>query len=316
MLARRWTYSNPRGLTQWYGHVDYFGPYVIGQWFVLDAVSGREHWSRRWSRPNTVCGCAQDVIVATEMRSDGPWTATFGIYGIDARTGTLQWTAHAREPLGRLLRCFDFVPGFTNEFRDGPERVVGRHVVTVRGRTLDVRTGRESLSANVADLEDDAGSTAAERLYANKWLDVDGDTLRVSSDPGDFVVSRHDPGGGEVWRFAAGERSFRVNGNYYSYRLHQGCIYIVLSVASARASADGGDAPPSEGHAADHQLGVLDVFSGKCALLPLPWASGRKACRIEAMRGSRMLLSCDGTELAEFELPACRRWNVPRRRSA
>jgi len=95
-------------LTRWYGYVDYDGDYVTGQWFSLDADTGKEHGFRRFFRPNSVCGVDPDVIVAHETRSDGPWTFDFGIYGIHARSGELMWTSHDRGLWGRFLRCLDY----------------------------------------------------------------------------------------------------------------------------------------------------------------------------------------------------------------
>ena len=115
MLALSWTYSNSHRLTKWYGHVDYYGKYVIGQWFALDAETGTEFWSRKFLDQQPFV-TAPDVIVAYETRSDGPWTAGFGIYGIDAQTGQLLWTNHRHRLWQEFLRCFDFIPDSPTNF--------------------------------------------------------------------------------------------------------------------------------------------------------------------------------------------------------
>lgn len=303
MLEPRWTYSNPRGLTKWYGHVDYYGRYVIGQWFALDADTGTEYWSHGFLRPTTVCGCAHDVIVACETRSDGPWTAGFGIYGIDARTGRLLWINHARGLWGKLLRCFDYVPGFTNEFRDVPKCLVDQYVVTGRGRILDVLTGRECPSVDIKDQTRDDRSRSEQELYDNKSLEIHGDTIKVEDSSDDFVILRRDGNGRDVWRFAAKECSLHVDGSYYSYRFHDGFIFIILGDAPNYVPINEGKPLYVRPNPADYQMGIVDVSSGECRLFPLANARQRKECRIEAIRDSRILVTCDGTQLAEYEIP-------------
>ncbi|KAA5541926.1 hypothetical protein FYK55_17170 [Roseiconus nitratireducens] len=302
MLEPRWTYSNPTGLSKWYGHVDYYGQYVIGQWFALDAETGTQYWTRRFFRPTTVCGCAHDVIVASETRSDGPWTAGFGVYGIDAQTGKLRWVNHGRGLWGKLLRCFDYVPGFTNEFRDVPKCLVDQYVVTTRGRILDVRTGHDCSSVKTNEPNNEDRSGPQHKLYDNKTLETDGHTIKVEGHRDDFVILRRDKNGNDIWRFAAKDLSLHVDGNYYSYRFHDGRIFIILGDAPNYVPINEAEPLYVKPNPANYQLGILDVSSGKCKLAPMANAKQRKECRIESIRDSRMLVSCDGTELAEYEI--------------
>jgi len=302
MLEPRWTYSNPLGLSKWYGHVDYHGRYVIGQWFALDAETGTQYWTRRFFRPTTVCGCAHGVIVASETRSDGPWTVGFGVYGIDAQTGNLRWVNHGRGLWGKLLRCFDYVPGFTNEFRDVPKCLVDQYVVTERGRILDVRTGRDCPSVKFNEPNNDDRSGPPHKLYDNKSLETDGDTIKVEGHHDDFVILRRDKNGNDVWRFAAKDSSLHVDGNYYSYRFHDGRIFFILGDAPNSVPINEAKPLYVKANSANYQLGILDISSGECILHPLASAMRRNECRIEAIRDSRMLVSCDGTELAEYEI--------------
>jgi len=302
MFEPRWTYSSPLGLTKWYGHVDYYGHYVIGQWFALDAETGQPYWSRRFHRPTTIYGCASDVIIASETRSDGPWTADFGIYGIDAHTGNLRWVNHGRGFWGKLLRCLDYVPGFTNEFRDVPKCFVDQYIVTTRGRILDVRTGHDCPSVKITEPNNDVRSAPQHKLYYNKSLKTDGDTIKVEGHRDDFAILRRDKNGNDIWRFAAKDLSLHVDGNYYSYRFHDGSIFIILGDAPNYVPINEATPLHVKPNPANYQLGILDVSSGKCKLEPLANAKQRKECRIESIRDSRMLVSCDGTELAEYEI--------------
>ena len=74
---------------------------------------------------NTIRAIADGVIVVlSEMRSDGPWTADFGVYAIALESGDLLWTSHREGLAGTVCKAaLDHVPGFTNELRDRPKRV-------------------------------------------------------------------------------------------------------------------------------------------------------------------------------------------------
>ena len=89
-----------------------------------------------------MAGIDSGVIVANETRSDGPWTAGFGCYGISLQNGRLLWTSHGSGLWGRFVRLLDYVPGFTNELRDTPEQVEDGKVYCRSGRVLDVTTGQ------------------------------------------------------------------------------------------------------------------------------------------------------------------------------
>ncbi len=302
MLQRRWTYSNSHGLTKWYGHVDYYDKYVIGQWFSLDAETGTEYWSRRFHRPTTVWDCAHDVIVASETRSDGPWTASFGIYGIDAQTGQLLWTNHGRGLWRKLLRFFDYVPGFTNEFRDVPKFIAGEYVVTSSDRILDIRTGRQCPSVAAKTPTDNDRSAPAQTLYDSKSLEIDGDTIFVQDHHDEFAILRRDQCGQDIWHFAAKDCSMHVEGNYYSYRLHDGRIFMILGDAPSYVPIKESEPLCVKPNPACYQLGVLDVTSGEFEIYPLANAKQRTECRIESIRNDRMLVSCDGSQLTEYKI--------------
>lgn len=232
MFERRWTYSSRRPLTQWYGQVEYYGRYVIGQWFALDADSGAEFWSRTFRRPTTICGCAQDIIVASETRSDGPWTFDFGVYGIEAGTGVLRWNNHGGGLWGQILRCCDFAPLFTNEFRDAPLRVTDKYVTTRRGRMLDVQTGREVPSVPSDDRHAIDFSTPMDSLYRDGLLSLDGRTIQVQGHGDAFTVAVNDRDGQTRTRFAAGDHAMQVDGNFFSYRLQGNRIVMILSTTT------------------------------------------------------------------------------------
>jgi hypothetical protein len=80
------------------------------------------------------------VIVATETASGGPWTASFGCYGISLRTGELLWPVD-REEGGWLGRFLGFLPGFGSANVETPVAVRGSQCVCESGRVLDIHSG-------------------------------------------------------------------------------------------------------------------------------------------------------------------------------
>lgn len=300
MLKLRWTYRNPRGLTDWYGHVDYFDQYVIGQWFVLDSDTGVEYWSHRFLRANNIVDCQNGIIVASEMRSDGPWTVDFGIYGIDVQTGKILWINHGRGILGVALYCCDFVPGFTNELRDAPEAIVDNLVVTRRGRCLDIRTGRECQPTATKAPPFDRSSLASQ-LYHNKTLEVDGDTISVDGHDDNFSISRRDANSALKWCFHAKDHSAHVGGNYFTYRLHNGFVFIIVGDAPSHLPVRADKPWFVRSNSANYRLLILNISNGDIQASALELGTPCKECRIEAFRDSRVLISFDRRALAEYE---------------
>lgn len=74
-----WTFSSSKPLTQWYGHVHLLRDHAVGQWFCVHRESGQLMWQHAMLRANDICNIDSGVIVASEMRSDGPWTATLDV---------------------------------------------------------------------------------------------------------------------------------------------------------------------------------------------------------------------------------------------
>ena len=137
-----WTCSARHSLKRAYGHVALMDQLVLGQWICLNRCDGRLLWERRFLRADTIVGVADDVIVASENRSDGPWTVDFGCYGISLQTGELLWVSHRNGIWGKIVRLFDYVPGFTNDLRDTAVAIRNGEVFCRSGRVLDIKTGK------------------------------------------------------------------------------------------------------------------------------------------------------------------------------
>ena len=138
-----WEFSPENELVQWYGHVDFYGDRVLGQWFCLDAKSGRLLWERSMSAPNTVIGVTDGVIVASEMQSGGPWTLNFGCYGISLETGESLWESqYDSDPAdGWLARIFKAVYSTFIDVSDSPRDVKDSKVWCESGRILNASDG-------------------------------------------------------------------------------------------------------------------------------------------------------------------------------
>jgi len=318
-----WTYKSGRSLCQWYGHVQLVAHKVLGQWVCLDLYSGQRLWQRRYRRPNTVVGVGKEVIVATEMRSDGSWTLTFGCYGISLETGVLLWTSHATRPWSWFLRCFDFVPRFTNSLRDAAVGVRGSRCVCESGRVLDIRSGREV--GRTRDVEawrpvslgDSDKQSPAERLY---YSQLGGEPSLVEIGEGKFLTHRWDgesppsePLGQQFqlflvkdrqhlqWRFGIGDSGKYIDGNYFSYRYAGDCVYMLVSDEPQFQPVGSMKALSVKPNATKFQIWTLDLGTGTI-VQKIPVTDGNVLnCRIEDINDGHLLISIEGKTLLCYQ---------------
>ena len=234
-----WRFSSARQLTQWYGHVQLLPRCAVGQWFCLDRNSGDLKWQRQHFRANSICGIDSGVIVAYEMRSDGPWTAGFGCYGLSLESGGLIWASHGTGIMGKLSRIFDFIPGLTNGLRDSPNTVVDGKVICSSGRVLDVRNGK------IINLitPDEVRKMKPPRSDAQRLYDSGIGTNESNVSIGELVLAHPNAakqrGNWSVvattknqevaWKFDIKQTGRHIDGNFFSYRLATPNIYLILS---------------------------------------------------------------------------------------
>lgn len=294
-----WSFRSEEPLTQWYGHVQLLPDRVLGQWACLDRESGEKLWQRSIFRANTACAVDSCIIVASETRSDGPWTADFGCYGISLADGRLLWTSHRTGIWGHLTRLLDFVPMFTNDLRDTPHHVIGGRVYCDSGRVLDVKTGRTAGKVSRQEVESfGRPASPAERLYrAGKDESVDTESgVSLARCPDGWGVLGH-RAGREVWRLQADDqgavlgRHFRAN--YYAYRLAEPYLYLVLSDEPAfkphPTKAAYVEPNPTTWH-----LVTLDVATGSVVQDLALGAEPMEACRIEDVDERALLIGQSG----------------------
>jgi hypothetical protein len=322
MLATppRWTHSSKQPLTQWYGHVQLLPKHVLGQWACLERSTGQLLWARRLGRPNTVRGVGADVIVASEMRSDGPWTADFGVYGIDLETGKLLWTSHANGLWGRLVRGLDAVPMFTNELRDRPALVRATDCVTERGRVLDLKTGKRIGKEFSPAPQHDVSKHLARALYMEGSCALEWGTLRLGSPEAPRAVEVNgrkqvqfsrgvlrlflQTGSGQIpWTFTLEEHGCHCASNYFSYRLATPFVYVLVSDRPDHVPDPRRGTPYVVPNAGRYQLWTIDARTGRIEQRVAITDSEQTRCRLEDVDEQALLVSAED-QLLCFERTA------------
>jgi len=243
MLATKplWTYRSDKDLTQWYGHVHLLPDKAVGQWFAVDRSTGKCLWEKSYWRPNNICEITEDIILANETRSDGPWTLNFGCYALSLLTGELIWQWHGPGPWGWLVRQLDLVPEFTNELRPTFLGAKGSECFVTPNRVLDVHTGkmlrRERDPSKLR--KNDEPDTQALKLYAQMSVMLTHElelsyALTVVEAPGQSNEAQmelvlRDAAKREKWRWGPHLLGLKCLVNFYGWRLQDETILILGS---------------------------------------------------------------------------------------
>ncbi len=242
--AVTWTFSDGQPLSQWYGCVHLLPHKAAGQWLCIDRTTGQLLWRSKLWRANTFCGVDSDMIVASEMRSDGPLTATYGCYGISLTSGKKVWTSHGSGVRGILSQMFDFVPGFANELRDAPLHVENGRVFCRSGRVLDVKTGQLLERLDPRQLQHLRPPRRIDLVFYESTLNNGEAAIPIGSgiilrqlrqvESGNTVLKfiADTEEGENIWTFSTDMPGRKINGNFYSYRLLPPFLYLVVSEAA------------------------------------------------------------------------------------
>ncbi|QDV56246.1 hypothetical protein Mal33_22280 [Rosistilla oblonga] len=172
------------------------------------------------------------------MRSDGPWTADFGCYGISLENGRLLWASHGSGYWGHIVRLLDFVPGFTNELRDTPRYVEDGKVFCNSGRVLDVKTGKLLRKVAPEDVRSHEKPLSIGAKFAGSGVDRHHPRVRVANDlflrhaqeaegwqRGTLEIAAETEMGDSLWRFSIKQLGRHIG----SYRLVPPFIYMLVS---------------------------------------------------------------------------------------
>ena len=283
-----WRFTARDALTDWYGHVHLADGKAIGQWFCVDLQSGRRLWEHTFEGPNTICGISDGVIVATETKSGGPWTASFGAWGISVETGKLLWPARREVSWGR--RLLELLPGVGPPVPGTAVHVAGSLCFCEGGKVLNIRSG-DVVGGYATDPEEWRAKAeekdASQNLYTGRSCRLDnGDVLsHGSEDDEGFHLLRIAPNGESRWHFDLGREGHFITGNYYSYRYRDGFVYMVVSDRYRELTFD-----PTKPHDGHYFLWTLDVQTGRlCQKVTIPdWAG---ECRIEDVDERHILVS-------------------------
>lgn len=311
--AAAWTFTARHPLVQWYGHVQLLPDRVLGQWVCVERSAGKPLWEKRYHRPNTVVGVSEGVIIASEMRSDGPWTLDFGCYAISLETGDLLWVSHGSGLWGRVLRCLDYLPGFTNDLRDSPMSVEGPECICGSGRVLDVRTGQQIRQLTQEQLKSRNEAQKKERPKSDAQVLYEGGKVPVSS--GAWLTHTEEPGVMNArglrlrllneddtirWSFDLDTTGYQISHcNFYAYRYARPYVYIVASEEPSMKPH-----PTLEHHVLENptlfRLLTLDTSSGEL-VQDIPLGSQRYSeCRIEDIDEHGLLVAADHRSLWYF----------------
>ncbi len=231
------------------------------------------------------------------MRSDGPWTADFGVYAISADTGKLLWSNHGNGILGVLARICDYIPGFTNELRDSPKYICDQYLLTEKGRIIDITSGL--VSSACTSFEEEPESNAY-LFYTNKEIRIYNGILRVKANTESFELSFISEA--RSWSYNTSEHNYFMETNFYSFRLLDSHIALILADGPSFVPIKETDPTIIKPNTVNYSLGLIDIRSGETTIQKLEFEKTETSCRIEDVAGARLLISTNGKNLYEYEI--------------
>jgi hypothetical protein len=317
-----WSFTANKQLRLWYGHVHLWNDYVVGQWFVLKRSTGECLWEREFHRANTIFEIVDGVILASEMRSDGPWTASFGCYCISLSSGEMLWKWYGKGLRGKCAELLDRVPKYTNGFRPRFAGVLGNECATEQGHVLDIHTGqllREESEISIS-LKTYGPQTAAEKIYRGQPIEIAPNLFlstraaRVKTEalpagtvsigfpkqtrPFGFILQSAQ--GQVVWDWGPADLGLHQITNYYGWRLMGSKMLVLCGDEPATMPIRKEKPLLVKPNATRYRLLVVDALAGKVDQQFI--VSGQKvdSCRIEDVDGNGILLSSDNRNLRYY----------------
>ncbi len=299
-LRLRWSHSRPEGLTVGYGHVGLHGSKVLGQWFALDKETGALLWERGAVGFNHVSGVCDGVIIASELRSGGPWTASFGIFALSIANGELLWADRTAVRHEGWMKIFDWLPFVAKNRLDSPQKVADGLVWTEMGRCLDVHSGK-ALDAALPDPPEDVPSLA-HQLYFDGELALGELTLKPGGYGDGFHIEALDGGGQRRWASLAEQEQGFVRSHYLSYRSHKGKLFVVVGDGPEHVPIDPQEPSFVKQNAVNHHMIIIDAVTGQRWRVDLSPEDAAEGCRIEDIQDDMVLISRGGTLLKAYDI--------------
>lgn len=312
-----WSYTAGHSLTLGYGNVQLLPNHVLGQWFCVERESGGALWDRPVAQAESVVGVSEGVIIATESRTSGPGTYTYGVFALSLETGELLWTSHIAKSdrRGLVERIFSALGVDTSDHARG---VRGPECITAAGRVLDVHSGKElrrELPAEAVNWPAQwKHNSPAWKLYGRHPVDCgSGLVLRhglpgapkkegVGPD-GTFNLFLSDAQGRPLWSFDIAATGHHIRGNYFSYRLSGGFVYMVVSDRPQSVPIDPRKPGMVKDNPAHYFLWVLDTNTGSIRQKIQITEKETTRCRLEDLDDRSALISCGKTVLLFNRLP-------------
>jgi len=304
-----WEFSSKNGLVQWYGNVDFYGDRVLGQWFCLDAESGRLLWERSMPAPNTVVGVTNGVIIASEMQSGGPWTLDFGCYGISLETGEMLWDSkYLSYPAdGWLSRMFKTLFGRFIEANENPVDVNNGMVWCESGRILNASDGTfiawETPGEMEKKKEPRGNGGPARKLYDGERVIVDRKgplmiSIEGDHDTDDLRLYGFSGKDAPDWTFDLGSMGYSSEDNYFAYRYRHPYVYFI--VKEGERYLPGGEDQALKVRKAPARILTVDGRSGEVVQNFRLTDDKVREYRIEAVGDRGVLLSRDNHRLGLY----------------
>jgi outer membrane protein assembly factor BamB len=315
-----WRYQTEHSLTLGYGHVHLLPNHVLGQWFCVERESGQVLWDSPVAEADSVVGVSEGVIIATESRMSGPGTYTYGVFAISLETGKLLWTSHFARRSGRglLEAAANWFGIDTVDYASG---VRGSECITAAGRVLDLHSGkelrREPASAGESWPAFWKLKPPGWHLYGRHPVECgSGRILRhglpgapkkegVGPD-GTFNCFLSDAQGQPLWSFDLAGTGHHIRGNFFSYRLSDGFVYMVVSDRPQSVPIDPAKPMIVKDNPAHYSLWVLEVDSGNICQKFRLTGEETTNCRLEDIDDRALLLSCGKSALLFNRLPKLR----------
>jgi len=304
-----WKFSSKNGLVQWYGNVDFYGDRVLGQWFCLDAKSGRLLWERSMSEPNTVVGVTKGVIIASEMQSDGPMTFDLGCYGISLESGEMLWDSKyiSYPPDGWLSRMLKPLFGRFIECNESPLDVNDGKVWCESGRILNALDGTLIARENPGEIKKKEElrrkGDPAQKLYDGERVVVDTKgplmiSLEGDDDTEDLRLYGFSGKEAPDWTFDLGSMGYSSEDNFFAYRYRRPYVYFV--VKEGKRYLPGGEDQALKVRKAPARMLTVDGRNGEVVQNFRLTDDGVREYRIEAVGSRGILLSRDNRRLALY----------------
>ena len=321
-----WTFTAKKHLHMSYGHVHLLSDSVVGQWFVAKRIGGECLWEKEFARVNTIFEITDDVILASETRSDGPWTLDFGCYGISLPNGEMLWKWYGEGLRGKSTAMLDVVPGLTNELRPHFFGVRGKECATKDGHILDVHTGKLLRhEAKITIPEKTYGpQTAAQKIYRGQSIEIDQNRLLSTREARmkeeklsngktrvihlkqtkPFGFKLQDAQGEVMWDWSPTEIGLHPKENYYGWRLIENKLLLLCSEEPATVPIRLDKPRIVKPNSAIYHLLLVDALTGKVDQNLVVSKEKTDSCRIEDVDGRGVLVSHGERDLCYYGFTA------------